>query len=275
MQRKSLICLFYRMKELILPATIAKILDNKTYTTDNIGMSNAGVFVFDNAVLKIQPCSEESTNEAHMLKFLSERQLAPSVLVREIVDGKDFLLMEKCSGKMLCDSEFLNNPRKLTEIASEALHKLWNIDVKSCPVDMSLKRKLKLAEHNVTHDLVELENVNPLTYGANGRFRNPEHLLKWLIDNQPREELAVTHGDFCLPNVFFDGVSAKVIDVGRGGIADKYQDIALWYRSFRDNLNGGYGTYYGELDEAMFFSVLGITADRDRIDYYILLDELF
>ncbi|MCH5153387.1 MAG: aminoglycoside 3'-phosphotransferase [Clostridiales bacterium] len=264
------------MKTLVLPAAIAKLLKNETYTTDSIGMSNAGVYVYDNKVLKIQPCSDESVNEVSMLQFLCKCSLAPQVIAHEIVDGTDFLLMEKCSGKMLCDSQFLSNQHKLMEIASDLLHKLWRLDIEKCPVDMCLKRKLKLAEYNVTHNLVNIENVDPTTFGANGRFANPQHLLKWLVDNQPRKELAVTHGDFCLPNVFFDGANAKVIDVGRGGVADKYQDIALLYRSLRDNLKGNYGgKYYAELDEKMFFSVLGVTPDMDKIDYYILLDELF
>ena len=264
------------MRKIILPFTIASLLENQTYTTDSIGMSNAGVYIYGKTVLKIQPHSVETDNEVAMLKFLSKRKLAPSVLVREIVDGTDFLLMEKCSGNMLCESVFLNAPRKLTEIASNVLHGLWSIDTASCPVDMSLKHKLKRAEYNVTHNLVDMGNVNPSTFGANGRFADPKSLLKWLVDNQPREELVVTHGDFCLPNVFFDGEHAKVIDVGRGGVADKYQDIALLYRSLRDNLLGNYGgKCIGELDEDMFFSVLGITPNWKKIDYYILLDELF
>lgn len=265
------------MKETTLPLNIANLLKNQTYTTDTIGMSNAGVYVYGNAVLKIQPHCDEAVNEANLLEFLCKYNLAPQVIAHEVVDGStDFLLMEKCRGKMLCDSEFLSSPRKLTVIATNLMHKLWSIDIASCPVDMSLKRKLKSAEYKVTHNLVDVENVEPTTFGVKGRFKNPEHLLKWLYDNQPREELAVTHGDFCLPNVFFDGANAKVIDVGRGGVADKYQDISIFYRSLRDNLRGEYGgKNFGELDEKMFFSVIGITPDWDKIDYYRLLDELF
>lgn len=263
-------------KKLKLPSNIETLLKEKPYTVDGIGLSGSAVRIYDDAVLKIQHVSTETDNEYKLLKFFSERNLAPQVIAREVVDGLDFLLMEKCNGTMLCDSEFLRNPRRLTEIAKGVLHTLWNMDVSSCPVDMTLKNKLKLAEYNVTHNLVDLANVNPSTFGVDGRFANPEKLLAWLIANQPREDLAVTHGDFCLPNVFFDGARAKVIDVGRGGVADKYQDIALLYRSLRDNLGGHYGgAYFGELDEQMFFSVLGITPDWDKIDYYILLDELF
>lgn len=265
-----------KRNEIKLPSRIELLLKEKSYTLDGVGMSGSAVRVYDDVVLKIQPFSIETDNEYKLLQFFSERKIAPQVIAREVVDGVDYLLMEKCCGAMLCDGELLKNTRKLTEIASDVLHTLWNMDISTCPVDMRLSNKLKLAQYNVAHNLVCLDNVDPSTFGANGRFADPEHLFSWLIDNQPREELVVTHGDFCLPNVFFNGTGAKIIDVGRGGIADKYQDIALLYRSLRDNLHGHYsGQYLGELDDKMLFSVLGIAPDWDKIDYYMLLDELF
>ena len=258
-----------------LPQNIAKLLGNQTYTLDEIGLSKATVRMYDNAVLKIQPHSIASDNEYQMLRFLSQHNLSPDVFAREVVDGTDFLLMERCRGKMLCDREFLLNPRKLIQIASDVLRDMSSIDISNCPTNITLSVKLKLAEYNVTNNLVDVANVQPDTFGANGRFKNPEKLLQWLYANKPNEKLVVTHGDFCLPNILWNGTSAKVIDVVWSGVGDRYQDIALLYRSLRDNLNGGYGTYYGELDEDMFFSILGIKPDWDKIDYYIMLDELF
>lgn len=265
-----------KQENVTIPSGIERLLKAKSYALDGVGMSDSAVHIYDDCVLKIQPYSIETDNEHKMLQFFSLRNLAPRVIAREVVDGVDFLLMEKCHGAMLCDGKFLRKPAHLMEIASNVLHTLWGIDVSSCPVDLTLANKLKFAEYNVTHNLVDLSNVNPTTFGANGRFANPESLLAWLIDNQPKEDLVVTHGDFCLPNVFFDGACAKVIDVGRGGIADRYQDVALLYRSLRDNLLGHYGgDYIGELDEEAFFAALGIAPDWDKIDYYVLLDELF
>ena len=264
-----------KLEKIQLPKNIAGHLKHKSFTVDSVGLSGSAVHIYDDSVLKIQAFSTETDNEYKLLKYFSERNLAPRVIAREVVDGVDFLLMEKCHGAMLCDIKFLSNPRRLLEIASGVLHTLWRLDVSTCPVDMRLENKLKFAEYNVVHNLVDLDNVDPSTFGKSGRFANPEKLLSWLKDNQPRQDLSVTHGDFCLPNVFFDG-SAKVIDVGRGGVADKYHDVALLYRSLRDNLRGCYGgAYFGELDGETFFSALGITADWDKIDYYILLDELF
>ena len=67
-----------------------------------------------------------------------------------------------------------------------------------------------------------------------------------------------------------------LIDLGGTGVADKYQDIALCYRSLKHNFDGSYG---GEVREEfnpdLLFEKLGIEPDWDKIRYYLLLDELF
>ncbi len=87
----------------------------------------------------------------------------------------------------------------------------------------------------------------------------------------------LSHGDYCLPNVF--GVHDKVagyIDLGRTGIAGKWCDIALCYRSISYNYSGRYhGRAYSGYDELLLFRELGIEPDWDKIRYYILLDGLF
>ena len=121
-----------------------------------------------------------------------------------------------------------------------------------------------------------MENVEPTTYGING-FENPEKLLQWLTENRPDEETVFSHGDYCLPNIIIkdDNVNG-VIDLGRSGIADKYQDIALCYRSLQHNYNGKYGGgVYEGFDAKILFDELNIVPDWSKIKFYILLDELF
>ncbi len=116
----------------------------------------------------------------------------------------------------------------------------------------------------------------PGTCGANG-FRSPEALLYWLEDNRPPEEPVLSHGDFCLPNLLLHGDTlAGYIDLGRAGLADRWQDIALCYRSLLHNYDGTYsGVSHAGWHPGMLFEALGLRPDWDRIRYYILLDELF
>ena len=72
-----------------------------------------------------------------------------------------------------------------------------------------------------------------------------------------------------------EGREYTIDDMGNCGIADKWEDIAMLYRSLRHNFDGTYGKVYPGLDPDSFFEELGIEPDREKIDYYILLDELF
>ena len=65
-----------------------------------------------------------------------------------------------------------------------------------------------------------------------------------------------------------DGKVSGFIDLGRSGRADKWYDIAFCVRSIREDIGE---EQYVEL----FFDLLGIKPDWEKIKYYILLDELF
>jgi len=160
---------------------------------------------------------------------------------------------------------------------AKTLKKLWSVDVKNCPRVNSLENKLALAEYFVNHNLVDVEDAEPSTFGPDG-FENPKELLKWLKENQPKNfEPVLSHGDFCLPNVFFEGENLSgLIDLGDLGVADKYQDIALCHRSLKHNFNGSFGgKIYEDFNADLLFEKLGLEPDWEKIRYYTLLDELF
>ena len=88
---------------------------------------------------------------------------------------------------------------------------------------------------------MDVDNEEPTTFGEGG-FRDPEHLLMWLEENRPAFEPVLSHGDYCLPNIFLENGTLKgFIDLGRAGIGDKWNDIALCYRSLKHNFDGTYG----------------------------------
>lgn len=259
-----------------IPESIQKIINTTEYTTDTIGMSNSSVFLFNDKVLKLEEDWYESENEYQVMKWLKDKLPVPEVICHEKQDGKSYLLMSKMTDKMLCDEFYMTNPELVVELLVKALKLLWQVDISDCPFDASIDKKLKMAKYNLEHDNVDLDNVEPETFGEGG-FENAEALLNWLIQNKPEEELVFTHGDFCLPNIFAkeDEISG-FIDLGRAGVADKYQDIAICYRSLKHNFEGKYG---GEknvnFNSDILFEKLGIIPNWDKIKYYILLDELF
>lgn len=78
----------------------------------------------------------------------------------------------------------------------------------------------------------------------------------------------VTHGDFSLDNILVDrGLVVGCIDVGRLGLADRYQDLAILARDLRD---------HEPALELRLFHAYGLThPEVDRLRFHQLLDELF
>ncbi len=259
-----------------LPEKISKLLVDEPHRTDDTGMSGASVLLYGDKVLKVQEESEEAENEYNMLLYLQGKLPVPAVYARETADGMSYLLMERCQGRMACAPEYMTAPLLQCRLLAEGLKKMWSVDISRCPCDWRLSHKLRQAEYNVEKGLVDLENVEPDTFGDGG-FKDPSHLLQWLYGHMPQEEPVLSHGDYCLPNLFGAGNEVTgYIDLGRAGIADKWCDIALCYRSLSHNYSGKYhGKVYSDYDDLLLFRELGLEPDWEKIRYYILLDELF
>lgn len=259
-----------------LPADIEQAIEDTGFVLDTVGMSGNEIRLFPERVLKIREDDAEARDEHCMLRWLEGRLPVPQVLAHAQVDRTHYLLMTRLRGRMACDDVYMKDPARLAALLAEALRRLWRVDVTGCPVDQRLERKLKAAAHRVERGLVDMADAEPGTYGA-GSFRSPEALLHWLADNRPPEEPVLSHGDFCLPNLLFDGdVLAGYVDLGRAGIADRWQDIALCYRSLLHNYDGTYsGVPHAGWRPELLFEELGLRPDWARIRYYMLLDELF
>lgn len=259
-----------------LPASIRRRLKAEEYRVDTMGLSGSAVLVYPSQVLKIQPDGEKARNEVRMLRWLRDKLPVPAVDAWTAENGTAYLLMERCGGTMSCDESCLDDPETLVGLLSGALKALWAVDIADCPSDQTLPQKLALARYRVEHGLVDTENTQPDTYGPGG-FRDPEHLLEWLESHRPAEDLVLSHGDFSLPNVFGAGERLTgLIDLGLAGVADRWCDIAICYRSLSRNLSGWYG---GKArpgsDPGRLFDALGVALDEEKLRYYILLDELF
>ena len=78
----------------------------------------------------------------------------------------------------------------------------------------------------------------------------------------------VTHGDYSLDNLLIhDGEVVGCIDVGRAGIADRYQDLAIAWNCLAE--------FGGSLQHA-FLEQYGVPdADSDKLRFHLMLDELF
>lgn len=263
-----------------LPFEVTSRIEGYTCTKDDIGCSSAGVYRCeqngDVLFLKIAEVSDEIRRERNLLIWLKGKVPVPDVLYYGEQNGYSFLLMTKADGFMTCDCQTddagdqdkVHEPIAQTvKLLADALLMLQAVNIQECPFENTLDCKLKAALHNIEHDLIDMDD-----FEESNDFDSPMELYRWLVENRPQEERCFTHGDFCLPNIFIDGKTVTgFIDIGRGGIADKWQDIALCVRSLGYNLRHTEQQEYIDL----LFTHLGIQPDEAKIRYYILLDELF
>ena len=81
--------------------------------------------------------------------------------------------------------------------------------------------------------------------------------------------MVFSHGDASLPNIFFNNDSVGgFIDVGECGVADKWFDIAICYKSIKRN----FPDRKDLLD--LFLTELGETYSS-KIEFYITLMDLY
>lgn len=258
-----------------LPDRIREIVGNLPYELDGIGRTDSQVRIYEEFVLKIERENQSLADMVKVMEWLDGRLPAPKVLCSEVKNGYRYLLMSKVRGRMACDEYYLTRPKELVSLLAKSLKMLWSVDVSECPRIRDLKAELAEARYRVEHGMVDMERVEPTTFGEGG-FKDPEDLLNWLESHQPEYEPVFSHGDLCLPNVFFEGGKVSgFIDLGDAGIGDKWRDIALCCRSLRHNMDGTFGKAYEGVNADDLFTMLGIEPNWEKLRYYLLLDELF
>jgi aminoglycoside phosphotransferase len=171
-------------------------------------------------------------------------------------------------------------PRQRSAAATDALVKvlamLHVLPVSDCPFDARVPMMLAAARARVQGGLVDAEDFDEERQGLTS-----EQALHLLEQHAPRAaaseqpDLAVCHGDFCLPNVLLDPHTYQptgVIDLGLLGVSDRHRDLALVSRSISSpDINRGFGP--AEADR-LLASVPG-KVDPERLAFYRLLDEFF
>lgn len=200
--------------------------------------------------------------EAEIMQWLSGKVNVPQLLECGEKDNDEYLIMSEIGGRHIDD--FVNEPIQYIIYLAKAVKSLQTIDISQCPFVSNLEVRLNELEYLLKNNLAD---VDPSHWEETTKFRDPQELYKWLCDNKPQEEYVFTHGDICA-NFFVKDDEIYFYDLARCGIADKWMDIAFCIRDIRDYFpNSKY--------EKLFFEILGMEPDYKKIDYYILLDEMF
>lgn len=234
----------------------------------SIGCSDSQVFKIEKLgkIYFIKISSKANlTSEYEKLKWLDGKLNVPKIVLYDYTDDTEYLITESVGGEMVCSEYYLNNPQIGIKVIAEAFKQINKVNIENCPFNVSIDYKLSLVENNVKNNLIHLEDLKEETLK---KFGSLENIINFLKDNKFDDEYCFSHGDTSLPNIFALGNEfTGFIDVGECGIADKWFDLAICEKSIRRN--------YGERYIPKFYEELNIIPERDKIDYYLLMMELY
>ena len=170
---------------------------------------------------------------------------------------KDVLVTKKIRGRDLTDRRYLDEPRRLASRMGELLRELHERDVSDCPVKNRTAEYLESFEEGY-----RIGRFDPSYIDKSLNIRDADTARDYVL--KKRHLLcteALIHGDFCLPNVIFDGWELSgYIDLGAAGVGDRHID--LFWGAWTLNFNLGTNEYRN-----VFFNAYG----RELVDEEKLL----
>ncbi len=212
--------------------------------------------------------------EAERLRWLAAQGMpVPAVVDVGEGSGLRWLVTRAVDGRTAADPGWTAAER-LTVIGAVAdiARALHTLPTTSCPFDGRLAVALPRARAAVANGTVDLDDLDP---GHRG-FSCADLLRELDATPQPAEDdLVVCHGDLCLDNVLVDPAGREVvalIDAGRVGVADRWQDLAILLRNFDGDESSAWGFHRRHAER--FATRYGLAAiDEPKRDFYCLLDE--
>ncbi|MFD1033097.1 APH(3')-I family aminoglycoside O-phosphotransferase [Sphingomonas hankookensis] len=257
-----------------VPAGLAEAVRDYRWARDGVGESGGAVYRLsgrrDAPDLFLKhgegAVADEIVAEMVRLRWLAAHLPVPKLVAFAATPDAAWLLTTALPGETAW--QLLDRAPEqrgaVVDALARFLRRLHAIPVAACPFDAGHAHRMHLARARIDAGSVDEDDFDDARAGWSA-----DQVWEALAAHLPLAvDPVVTHGDFSLDNLLVqDGEVMGCIDLGRVGIADRYQDLAI--------LANGLGEFDAAL-VARMLAAYGIAApDEVKTTFHLLLDELF
>lgn len=230
------------------PSGFHSLLKEKVFDSSCSNEARVYYIADKHLFLKRAPLGTLKT-EAEMTRYFGSIGLGAEVL-SYTSDEYDWLLTREVKGEDLTHEIYLSRPEFIAEKIGQTLRMLHSRNAVGCPIQNRIEAYLNNAEYGYMNHRYD-DTLFPDNWG----YASPEEA--WNVIEKRGCELecnTLLHGDYCLPNIMFDGdCFSGFIDVGNGGIGDRHIDLfwGAWTLQFNlktDKYNDIFFDAYGRSD---------------------------
>lgn len=260
------------IEPVMVPAGLAPLVAGRAWFRDQVGESGCAVYRLartgeNDLYLKMAGAETLSdlVDEMARLRWLGGYLPVPPLHSFGLEAGGGWMLTGRLPGRtayQLLEEDPAAAP-VLAESLAGFLRRLHAIPVERCPFNADHALRLAAAKDRMDAGLVEEDDFDEARLG-----KSAEDVWDEMLAAMPAAfDRVVTHGDFSLDNLLvLDGAVIGCIDLGRVGIADPWQDLAILWHSLAE---------FGEDAAAAMLQAYGIALDPARLDFHLRLDEFF
>ena len=207
------------------------------------------------------------TDEMVRLRWLTELMPVPALLHFEGSGDEAWLLTGALPGRTAWEW-LAGEPHRMPSIVASLAHlmaRLHAVPLTSCAFNADHVRRLADARRRLDAGLVDAEDFDEARadWAPEDVWQEMQRLLPLAVDP------VVSHGDFSLDNILLDaeGRVTGMIDLGRVGVADRYQDLAILWNCLSE---------FGPQAQSALFAAYGIEEpDERKLNFHLCLDECF
>lgn len=257
-----------------LPPSLADRLAGFGWRRNLVGQAGAIIFRLyrdSDADLYLKHGTGEAAGtvaaEMSRLRWLADKLPVPRLVHFECTAENAWLLSQALPGRTAYEW-LVDEPERAPAIVgalAEFLRRLHTLPIERCPFNAHHALRLADARQRLDAGLIDSTDFDDARSGW-----SPEQVWQTMMDLLPLDaDPVVSHGDFSLDNILMsaDGQVSGVIDLGRVGVADRYQDLAILWNCLDE--------FSPDLQQTLFFAYGIAEPDERRLNFHLCLDECF